>query len=369
MEDTQVFSAVDTPAGIYVVYQREPLPSSTDSLGIRQMGQRLAKAMRRSWLHQSIYVRGWFFDITSDLAETTSASLFLKPLGNLVFRARHHSRTSSDTDANGDNHRYFTYRLGTTVVPLWLLFEIGRRVTSAMDAYVLMDRNCHTFATSFAVCALQPGTLGGIKTIEPAFMNDSRKALDEWDARFQERLKRGDKPRIWKGNTHGRYLMMLTFMRYLVWARSFAHEVVCKGHEPPKKKHDRNRLHSWQEEIHTLRIFTVTAIVLQDADPTVADILVESTIAIPLEHMLLLPADASNRPDPEVITEAGLELAANELLMLRVPALSISILQLKCDSVAAAALTEQDGTQAYVISYSQCAILSRECEHVAELSV
>ncbi|PCH43967.1 hypothetical protein WOLCODRAFT_154018 [Wolfiporia cocos MD-104 SS10] len=205
-------TATQPPAGLYII--RHYLPS-----GVSEDGWQAARRMSKYGIranHWSVYVRGWFFDITSELAKDHGAYFASSFRPRVTFRAR---RDTDYADGRTDLPRYWGIRVGTTDLPMWMLHEIGRRIEAAMGTYSFSSRNCHHFTTSFILCALQPDSLLGLRTYEPVCTFTrlrSQLEFDAWDQRARERAERGEKARVWPQNFSIPYLIEIRLLRSLL---------------------------------------------------------------------------------------------------------------------------------------------------------
>ncbi|PCH42563.1 hypothetical protein WOLCODRAFT_163888 [Wolfiporia cocos MD-104 SS10] len=209
MMSEPTFSATESPAGVFLISQC--LPPRISEYGWEAAKRRLRYGVRGN--HWSVYVRGWFYDVTSELADSTEYYWFRFSSPKLRFRAR---RDIDENDTSKALPRYWGIRIGTTDRPTWMLYEIGRRIVFAMNTYSIMLHNCHHFASAFMVCVLQEESIPGLMSHEPVCtlsrLLDQRE-IDAWDARCLEKAARGEQPKFWIENLNIPYWVRVIMLR------------------------------------------------------------------------------------------------------------------------------------------------------------
>jgi len=198
MMNSSNLKTVDSPAGIYLIVMRIPSPKE---LNLEKGSVFVAKRVSRLGSHWSVYSRGWFYDVTSDLAEDTERYVFREEKPKVAFRARRdYDPAAGDENGPGaDLPCYLAFRVGTTVQPAWIMHAIGQYLVSAMGTYSFVRDNCHEFASAFIACILQPGTLTRMRDYGPGIDwhgNLTQRGMDEWDSRINERKELGGKPNL-----------------------------------------------------------------------------------------------------------------------------------------------------------------------------
>ncbi|PCH38294.1 hypothetical protein WOLCODRAFT_142492 [Wolfiporia cocos MD-104 SS10] len=266
----------------------------------------------------SVYTRGWFFDITSSLADDTAA--YIAHSGaqpRVIFRARRVPGVYKES-----MQRYTAYRIGATTQPLWMMYEIGRRMASVMGYYTYLSKNCNLFATAFAHCLLHPGTLASIRDHGPVFIANDLVTLAEEDTLYAERLRRGEKRKVWAKNLGLDVIIRVCFIRYIEDHKRFGRSRFMRSLTPPQRSPWDSREYWWQDEIRAVRIFVILNVHRQDADSAEIVLTVASTMSLPTTHTLYVPNAENSRPDETITSTPGLELGRDEMLLLLIPGMT-----------------------------------------------
>lgn len=185
------------PVGVYLIDGRFPADINNHVKFL------LPPKYRAPFRHQSVYTRGWCFDITSGLAGHSSQYTSRSSNGHLpsvVLRIQRLHHGSNSPQSPTPDHLYDAQRVGHTVLPVWLLTDIARRIVDAMGCYNYALSNCNTFTHAFIQCIVDPSSRTGWWSVEPAWKVLTIDALEQWDECYIRGISNGAPSRLFLPN-------------------------------------------------------------------------------------------------------------------------------------------------------------------------